>query len=250
MVKIINGEIVADDDPRLRQRQASQPGPPESAPRGGRGEGSGPYGQGGQAARPGAQVDAAGGAAAAARAGGIGFNLSAPPLQFVPPQPGSDTLGLPDVEVFGVRITPFAILGVVGLGMMLGWRGVLVALVLYYVYLANQGTNQQPAAQQQQQQQGAAGPQGQPPAAGGNPMDFLQNYLNGPRPPPSAQRGSHTGQGAAGPRHQQPYGVGTGAGQGQGQAQDPSAAAGGGAGRGSSGGWAAFQGQGQKLGKS
>ncbi|KAG2444935.1 hypothetical protein HXX76_001671 [Chlamydomonas incerta] len=244
MVKIINGEIVADDDPRLRQRHASQSGPPEPAQGGGRGAGPGAYGHGGPAAGPGAQPGPGGPAAAGGGAGGIGFNLSAPPLRFVPAPPGSDALGLPDMEVFGVRITPFAILGVVGLGMMLGWRGVLVALVLYYVYLANQGTNQQ---QQQQQQQGAAGPQGQRPAGGGNPMDFLQNYLNGPRPPPSAQRGPHAGQGAAGPNRQQHYDAATGAGHGQGQAPDPSAAAGG---RSGSGGWSAFQGQGQKLGKS
>lgn len=50
-----------------------------------------------------------------------------------------------------------------------------MALVLYYVYLANQGSNQQPGAPQQHEphQQGAARLQGQRPAHGGNPMDFL-----------------------------------------------------------------------------
>ncbi|PNW88692.1 hypothetical protein CHLRE_01g040550v5 [Chlamydomonas reinhardtii] len=248
MVKIINGEIVADDDPRLRQRQVPQPGPPEAA-HGGAGRGA--YGTSGPGAGPG-QQPGPGGAAAAGGAGGIGFNLSAPPLRFVPPPPGSDALGLPDMEVLGVRITPFAILGVVGLGMMLGWRGVLVALVLYYVYLANQGSNQQPGAPQQHEphQQGAARLQGQRPAHGGNPMDFLHNYLNGPRPQPSAQRGPHADQGAAGPNRQQHYDAAAAAGHGRSQAPDPSTAAGGGGGQSGSGGWAAFQGQGQKLGKS
>ncbi|KAG2495567.1 hypothetical protein HYH03_006167 [Edaphochlamys debaryana] len=232
MVKILNGEIVADDDPRLRQ----PPPPPPSA----------------AAPRQHQQVPpgAAGGPppAGQGQAGGIGFSLSAPPFRTVEPLPGSQPLlNLPDVEVFGVRITPYAILCCAGLGIMLGTRGVLIALVLYYVYLANRNS------------QAAVGVNEQGPGA----MDYLQRYLNGPQPRgrqagpggPSGGRGAGAGpagqraqpQGQAPPHDGREYYAAGG--EDEGQAQGPRGAPAAGGGAGSGGGWQAFQGTGNKLGK-
>lgn len=154
----------------------------------------------------------------------MGFNLNAPPLRFVEAAPGENVLNLPNVEIFGVSISPMVLLVIIGFGVMWGWRGVAVGALLLYAYVSNGGAASQAARPRQQ------------PAAGGpgqGPGDFLQRYLNGPSP-------AARGPGRAGAHNASGDGPG-GAGQaghvsGASQAEDGDK-------------WAAFSGRGNKLGK-
>ncbi|GFR39672.1 hypothetical protein Agub_g143 [Astrephomene gubernaculifera] len=241
MVKIINGEIVADDDPRLKQQHQSASGPAAA----------GAYSSTGYGFNaPGASGGRMGGGPPAAAAGpgrggaaGSAFDLNAPPFRTLPPAPGVQPfLGLPDAEVFGLRVTPQA--GMAGLALFIfaGWRMALVAAVLYVVYLMNQGVQGQPPQQhpagrrpagapapgQQQQQAGGASGGG-----GINPAAFLQRYFDGPKPR-SQQGAERQGEGAGGGAEPAYGGAPSSAGRG--------GDVGGG------GGFNAFQGRGNKLG--
>jgi len=116
MVKILNGEILQDDDPRLHQQHRRPAGPPANSSSGG---GGGP-----PRARPpfqGAPPRPRG----AANAGG--FSLDAPPLRM---QPSAEGGPLPDFEFFGVRVPGLHLAAVAGAGVFMGWRGALLGTLI------------------------------------------------------------------------------------------------------------------------
>jgi hypothetical protein len=117
MVKIINGEIVADDDPRLQQRQQQQQqqAPPRRPPPGPHASGA-PFARG--APRPPPR--------AAAAAGG-GFSLDAPPLRM---QPAADGGPLPDFEFFGLRVPGLHLALLAGGAALMGWRGLMLGALI------------------------------------------------------------------------------------------------------------------------
>lgn len=111
MVKILNGEIVQDDDPRLQQHHAR----PAAASRP-------------SAGRQGRPTAAAGGFSS-------GFDFSAPAVKLVPRGSG----GIPDVELFALRVPGVGLLGVAAAGAFFGLRGLLAAAVLGYLYVRTGG---------------------------------------------------------------------------------------------------------------
>jgi hypothetical protein len=135
MVRIVGGEILNDDDPRVvaagRGTTAAAAGSSISNPSRGR--------SGGATAPPPTVIPA-----------GLRVDWSAPPLRFPPTRHGA---ALPDVvEVFGAEVPTLGLLAVGAAGLLLGWRGLLGGALLGYLYLSNRPQQQQ----QQQQQPGGA----------------------------------------------------------------------------------------------
>ncbi|KAF6266690.1 hypothetical protein COO60DRAFT_1473124 [Scenedesmus sp. NREL 46B-D3] len=117
MVRIIDGEIVQDNDPRLQARQR----PSASRPQQGQqqhGFTNFTVGRPQMAAQQ------------AAPAGGLDW--SAPPFKAIPNEYGSM---LPDVELYGLRVPGVGLVAVAALGMFFGWRGLLGGLIFGYLYL-------------------------------------------------------------------------------------------------------------------
>jgi hypothetical protein len=134
MVRIVGGEIVADDDPRV----ASQ-----------------------------TRATAVGGAGAPHTQGAAtttGFDLRQPALRLAPnpAAPG----GLPDVVVFGVSAPGAGVLALAGLGVLAGWRAALLGGILGAVWLLNNNTNTNGGA-------GGAGHGGGGAAGGGGALGQL-----------------------------------------------------------------------------
>lgn len=126
MVKIIDGEIVADDDPRVLQRtgQATQP------TRQGYAQGATPAGS----SHATNDVRAGAGHPVA----NAGFNLNAPPFRVLDdPVEQRGVGGLPSVEIFGFKVTSTMYIAMAGAFYMFGWKGLLAAGVLSYIYQAN-----------------------------------------------------------------------------------------------------------------
>lgn len=105
MVRIVDGEIVQDDDPRLQRPQQGQRAPAATGP---------------AAAPPQAATGAAAGL----------FDFSAPPLRVVPDADGTGLGGLPSLVVFGAVLRPQHLLMVAAAAMFLGWRGLMVGAIL------------------------------------------------------------------------------------------------------------------------
>ncbi|GLI60594.1 hypothetical protein VaNZ11_002741 [Volvox africanus] len=210
MVKIINGEIVADDDPRLQQRHQTNVATPSKGPSETQGDGAR------QPASP-------------------GFSLEAPPLQLVPA--GAGFLGLPNAVVFGVLISREVIVAAIIGGIFLGWNKIAVAMILYYLFMAFKSrspTNLQSTATASQQSGEGAGPPRQ------QQQDWftktLRNYLEGPKPRSRARPGTAASGDMLGTDTRLHGAAQTGAALPSGEAAGPGA------------GWAAFQGRGNKLG--
>ncbi|KAF8072917.1 larB [Scenedesmus sp. PABB004] len=147
MVRIIDGEIVADDDPRVQARAQPQRRPPAQQP-------PAQF----AAARNGGAGPAPGGGAPVGR-----LDWSAPPLQLVPSAAGSSML--PDaVVVYGLRVPTMGLLAVAAAGLFFGWRGVLGGAIFGYLYLTYGAGGGVPAPPTHRR--GAAG--GQAGAAGGS----------------------------------------------------------------------------------
>lgn len=102
MVHIIDGEVFQDNDPRIQEVLAAR----ERAARQQSASSQGP-------AAP----------AAASNAGGQpGFDLNAPPFRTVPPADGTQNFfRLPDIEIFGLRLTPYMLLAVAFAVSYMGW---------------------------------------------------------------------------------------------------------------------------------
>jgi len=67
-----------------------------------------------------------------------GFNLNAPLLRIMPSLPGQQAMmGLPDVEVFGMRMTPLVWLGLPVLLLAFGWRGLIAGGIIFYIWQAS-----------------------------------------------------------------------------------------------------------------
>ncbi|KAI3435899.1 hypothetical protein D9Q98_001957 [Chlorella vulgaris] len=111
MVRIIDGEIVQDDDPRVTGHAAAPP----------------PARQGPPLAQPPPPT--------AARRGG--FDFSAPPLRLVPDDSGSNIANLPNLVVFGRTIHPQHVLMLVAACAFFGLKGLVVGGILFYVYISN-----------------------------------------------------------------------------------------------------------------
>ncbi|WIA29119.1 hypothetical protein OEZ86_011630 [Tetradesmus obliquus] len=168
MVRIIDGEIVQDDDPRLQARQrpsASRPLPVEQQHAGF------------------TQFSARGPPPASQQAAPVGgFDWSAPPFKAIPNEFGSM---LPDVEIYGLKVPGVGLVAVAALGMFFGWRGLLGGLIFGYLYL----TYGQGAAAGAAGQGRPAGAAGAAAAAGGGGGDnFMQQAF-----------GSMMGSGGASP---------------------------------------------------
>eukprot|EP00873_Tetraselmis_striata_P020674 jgi/Tetstr1/440938/TSEL_029207.t1 len=111
MVRIVNGEVLQDDDPRLRQHQQQQQSGVTQAP--------------GGAPPPVARNM---------------FDWSAPPLALATDPAGSAFLGLPDVVVYGLCIKAMHYCALAVACLALGWRGFFgggLLLVLMYHSQAN-----------------------------------------------------------------------------------------------------------------
>ena len=64
-----------------------------------------------------------------------------PSFRVVDPLPGSQPLfGLPDVEIFAVRLTPIVIAGFAGLALAFGWRGLVAGGILFYIWASSAPT--------------------------------------------------------------------------------------------------------------
>ncbi|PRW59609.1 hypothetical protein C2E21_1571 [Chlorella sorokiniana] len=136
MVKIIDGEIIPDDDPRVTGAAPRRPpaaSPSRPAP-----------------ARP-------GGAPAAPRPQPSLFDWSAPALRLAPNEDGQGIAGLPDLRIFGalMRSTHAALLAAAVL--LFGAKGLLGGALLWYLYASNQQAQQ--AAPQGSQQERLASAQ-------------------------------------------------------------------------------------------
>ena len=82
---------------------------------------------------PSCRADPGSGAAPAPAAGGAGgslFDWSAPPLRVVPEQPGQGIAGLPGVALFGAHISSTHLVMLLGAGLMLGLKGLLLGGVI------------------------------------------------------------------------------------------------------------------------
>ncbi|PSC71294.1 chromodomain-helicase-DNA-binding 1 [Micractinium conductrix] len=129
MVRIIDGEIMADDDPRVAAASAGSGGGGAAGPR--------PAQGGGAAPRP-----------DAARL----LDFDAPVLRLAPDD-GTGLAGMPALLLWGMRVPPQHLLLLLGAGLMFGWRGGVFAVLLYMWWRASSagaaaGTAQQPPTQQ------------------------------------------------------------------------------------------------------
>eukprot|EP00877_Chromochloris_zofingiensis_P000107 jgi/Chrzof1/10097/Cz04g26280.t1 len=107
MVRIVGGEILQDDDPRLQQRS----------------QGGGNVTHEGQEARQRTSTSHP-------QQHAPGFSLQAPAFKVIPDPDGQK---LPEFEVFGVRISSTALMLVAGSGIIFGWRGLFGASLLWYL---------------------------------------------------------------------------------------------------------------------
>ena len=171
MVKIIGGEVVQDDDPRLRA--PSRPAPD---------------------AGPSARRQPAGGPPVAA--------MDPIPLRAVPAPPGTALLNLPDLEVYGRTVRSVHLALAVGAVVVFGPRALLVVVLLWMISAAGDGP---PGGDRQSARRRAAGAAG---ATRTEVRDFMTNYLSRPptsmagrergEPGASGTPGSAAGGGAAG----------------------------------------------------
>lgn len=111
MVKIIDGEIVADDDPRVTGRAV------------------GPAGGGATAAPP-RQQGGPGPAPGPAAQGGSVFNFSAPVLSMVPGD-GQGIGGIPNFRLFGALVRAEHALALAAAAVFVGIRGVVVGAIIW-----------------------------------------------------------------------------------------------------------------------
>ncbi|GIL65875.1 hypothetical protein Vafri_19520 [Volvox africanus] len=210
MVKIINGEILADDDPRLQQRHQPDIATPSTIP---------------------SETQSVG----ARQPASPGFSMEAPPLQFVPA--GAGFLGLPNAVVFGVLISREIIVAAIIGGIFLGWNKIAVAMILYYLFMAfksrSPANSQSAAMASHRNGEGAEPPRQQQ-------QDWftntLRNYLEGPKPRSRARPGAAASGDRLGTDTRLQGAAQAGAASPPGEAAGPHA------------GWAAFQGRGNKLG--
>lgn len=144
MVRIIDGEIVQDDDPRLHQSgrsgAAASPGP----------------GYGGYHERN---------ERAGSTQGQSVFDWNAPFLRFVPSAASQGGIGLPDVEFFGFRVSSVLLISL-AVFMLVGWKAVLIMAILYFIWRTHQHRHQAAFSG------GAAGGVG----------NFMQRYMQMPPP--------------------------------------------------------------------
>lgn len=127
MVKILGGEIVPDDDPRLSQSSG------QDQLRG--------------------DVDTG----RTSQASSSTFDWSAPPVRVQYEEGGTGMAGLPGLVVFGAPVSPNHCLMLAAAAVFFGLRGVCVGAILWYVWIRNRGAPQtgaqQHSASQHQQQQ-------------------------------------------------------------------------------------------------
>ncbi|KAL4426526.1 hypothetical protein ABPG77_008384 [Micractinium sp. CCAP 211/92] len=149
MVRIVDGEILQDDDPRLAGGPARRPAAAAGASRGNIGNTSGPPSQLRRSV----------------------FDWNAPPLRVVPDTDGTSLGGLPGLRVFGALVPAQQLLMLAGLLLIFGWKGAVAGGLLWCWV-------------QQQQLAGAGGEAAQP-AAGGNQQarlaaaqDYFQSMFN------------------------------------------------------------------------
>ncbi|KAL4458538.1 hypothetical protein ABPG75_013403 [Micractinium tetrahymenae] len=140
MVRIIDGEIVPDDDPRLRGGPARRPGGAAGAVAGGSGS-SAPAPQSHNRRSV--------------------FDWNAPPLRVVPDADGTSLGGLPGLMVFGARVPAQHLLMLAGLLLIFGWKGALAGGLLWFWFqhqqlAAGRGGGGQPSAGGNQQARLAA----------------------------------------------------------------------------------------------
>lgn len=116
MVKILNGEIVQDNDPRLSatKRQPSNASFSQAS------TSSGP------APRP-------------ELANRSAFDFTTPPIQLTNVSPES-FMGMPDVLVFGAPVKMLHLCALAAATVFAGWRAALAGGLLLYIYTASQTT--------------------------------------------------------------------------------------------------------------
>lgn len=115
MVRIIDGEIVADDDPRVKNRQQQQQRPAPG------GSSTQPY-RGG----PAAGAAGAGGAPAF-------VDWSKPAFQVLPKEGG-----LPDTAIYGVTVPGIGFVALAAAGFFGGWRAAAFVGIIGFLYCRSQ----------------------------------------------------------------------------------------------------------------
>eukprot|EP00887_Chlorella_sp_A99_P006360 scaffold3.g6360.t1 len=129
MVRIIDGEVVQDDDPRLRQKATPPPPPAASSSR----------------------------APPAPAAGGAGvFDWDAPPFRLAPDPPEEAIGGLSGIDLFGAHMRAAHAVAILAAGVFLGLKGLLIGGACWVLYKHSQVQGRAAAAAQGRQATAAA----------------------------------------------------------------------------------------------
>eukprot|EP00898_Chlorokybus_atmophyticus_P005260 jgi/Chlat1/5735/Chrsp38S05567 len=126
MVRIINGEIVPDDDPRAiaaRSRTQATASTSYATPLASSSTNTRTTTAGGQAPQaPQPQTGISG-----------AFDWNAPPLKLVHQPPGTALLNLPDAAIFGLQVPAKYYCAVIAAVVFLGWRGLLAIPFIWFM---------------------------------------------------------------------------------------------------------------------
>mmetsp|Transcript_25539 Transcript_25539/g.35216 ORF Transcript_25539/g.35216 Transcript_25539/m.35216 type:complete len:215 (-) Transcript_25539:121-765(-) len=140
MVLIIDGELVPDSDPRAQARRRPHQDTQRSGGVGTGGGGSASYSSPPQSApirsTPGQR------GVIATRAV---FDFTQPILRMIPAEPGTALVGLPDAEVYGLRIQAKYIAIVLVATFFMGWRGLLVGMLVLMYLMSNSMSARNPS---------------------------------------------------------------------------------------------------------
>eukprot|EP00884_Botryococcus_braunii_P006673 jgi/Botrbrau1/16006/Bobra.0353s0004.2 len=127
MVKIVDGEIIREDDPRyktigLQSKESVQAGNSQ------------------QQAANFADTVLYGPTRNGPRQGGANvFNFSLAPVALAPDPPGQSLFGLPGLDIFGAHLQSTHLLLLVAATLFLGWKGFLMGSAIWVAYKLSSG---------------------------------------------------------------------------------------------------------------